>query len=128
FPYEDMYMYEYARQFVPLVKNTKLTLLGGITNAGHIETGMQEGFDFVAIGRALLREPDLVNKIYDDRTTKSLCIHCNRCMYTVYGKTHCVLEPQDAFGPAHDAEPVSGQQKQPQMTSADHQLSVAPVK
>lgn len=107
YPYEDMYMLENARQFVPLMKNTKLVLLGGITNVEHIATGMGAGFDFVAMGRALLREPDLVHKMQADRTTESLCTHCNRCMYTVYGRTHCVLEPTDAFGPVA-AVPSSG--------------------
>ena len=46
-----------SRQFVPVMRNTKLVLLGGITNRDHVETGMREDFDFVAMGRALLREP-----------------------------------------------------------------------
>ena len=37
----------------------------------------REGFEFVAMGRALLREPDLVNRIAADAATPSLCIHCN---------------------------------------------------
>ena len=61
YPYEDLYMLPAARQFVPVVRNTKLVLLGGITNRDHLDTGVAEGFDFMAMGRALLREPSLVN-------------------------------------------------------------------
>jgi hypothetical protein len=41
------------------------------------------------MGRALLREPDLVNRIAADPRTPSLCIHCNRCMPTNFVGTHC---------------------------------------
>jgi 2,4-dienoyl-CoA reductase-like NADH-dependent reductase (Old Yellow Enzyme family) len=43
------------------------------------------------MGRALLREPDLVNRIADDSSTPSLCIHCNKCMPTNFTGTRCVL-------------------------------------
>ena len=52
---------------------------------------MAEGFEFVAMGRALLREPDLVRKYAEGRATDSLCVHCNKCMPTIYRGTHCVL-------------------------------------
>lgn len=103
FPYHDLYMLESARQFVPLMKNTKLILLGGITDFDHMSTGMAEGFDFVAMGRALLREPNLVEAIRTDRSKQTYCTHCNRCMYTVYGRTHCVLDPASAFGAVDSA-------------------------
>lgn len=98
YPYEDLYMLSAARQFVPVMKNTKLILLGGITNREHIETGMREGFGFVAMGRALLREPDLVNSMIADSGVRSRCNHNNRCMVTVFGRTHCVLDPDQRYG------------------------------
>ena len=57
--------------------------------AASMDLAMQEGFEFVAMGRALLREPDLVNRIAADAGTPSLCIHCNRCMPTNFVGTHC---------------------------------------
>jgi 2,4-dienoyl-CoA reductase-like NADH-dependent reductase (Old Yellow Enzyme family) len=98
YPYQDLYMLESARQFVPVMRNTKLVLLGGITQRSHIETGLREGFDFVAMGRALLREPDLVNTMRDEPTTRSRCNHNNKCMVTVFGRTHCVLDPEQRYG------------------------------
>ena len=50
---------------------------------------MADGFDFVAMGRALLREPDLVNRLAAGRATEGVCIHCNRCMPTIYSGTRC---------------------------------------
>ncbi|OBH80587.1 NADH:flavin oxidoreductase [Mycobacterium scrofulaceum] len=99
YPYSDLYMLEAARQFVPVMRNTKLILLGGITRRDHVETAREEGFDFVAMGRALLREPDLVNKMIADPATRSRCNHNNKCMVTVFGRTHCVLDPDQRYGP-----------------------------
>lgn len=108
YPYENLYMLPAARQFVPIMKNTKLILLGGITNRQHVETGMREGFDFVAMGRALLREPDLVDKMVADAGTRSRCNHNNRCMVTVFGRTHCVLDPQQRYGSAESMDVIAG--------------------
>ena len=68
-----------------------LILLGGITRKETMDMAMAEGFAFVALARALLREPDLVLRIQSDPATRSLCIHCNKCMPTIYRGTHCVL-------------------------------------
>ncbi|WP_046316882.1 NADH:flavin oxidoreductase [Mycobacterium sp. UM_Kg1] len=114
YPYEDLYMLPAARQFVPIMVNTKLILLGGITNRDHLVTGMREGFDFMAMGRALLREPDLVNKMIGDPEVRSRCNHNNKCMVTVFTRTHCVLDPQQRYG---QAAPMSVPSEDPSATS-----------
>jgi 2,4-dienoyl-CoA reductase-like NADH-dependent reductase (Old Yellow Enzyme family) len=53
---------------------------------------MTEGFDFVAIGRALLREPDLVRKFATGESAKATCVHCNKCVPSIYSGTRCVLD------------------------------------
>ncbi|MFI1462382.1 NADH:flavin oxidoreductase [Nocardia carnea] len=90
YPYEDLFMLEAARQIRASV-NMPLVLLGGITDKAAMDTAMAEGFEFVAMARALLREPDLINRIKADHATKSLCIHCNKCMPTIFYGTHCPL-------------------------------------
>ncbi|MEV4569090.1 hypothetical protein AB0K12_35415 [Nonomuraea sp. NPDC049419] len=45
----------------------------------------------VAMGRALLKEPGLVGRIRQDPAATSTCIHCNRCMPTIYRGTHCPI-------------------------------------
>ncbi|MET0703454.1 MAG: NADH:flavin oxidoreductase, partial [Mycobacterium sp.] len=99
YPYEDLYMLAAARQFVPAIRNTKLVLLGGITNRDHLDTALGEGFEFIAMGRALLREPGLVNAMRADPAVRSRCTHNNKCMVTVFGRTHCVLDPEQRYGP-----------------------------
>ena len=90
YPYRDLYMLEDARQIRAAVK-MPLVLLGGVTDRAGMDTAMAEGFEFVAMARALLREPDLINRIADEPSHRSLCIHCNKCMPTIFTGTRCVL-------------------------------------
>ncbi len=88
YPYRDAYLLEDARKVRAEIA-LPMVLLGGITDRASMDLAMREGFEFVAMGRALLREPDLVNRIQADPGTPSLCIHCNRCMPTNFVGTHC---------------------------------------
>ncbi|MEU5875982.1 NADH:flavin oxidoreductase [Spirillospora sp. NPDC047279] len=90
YPYEPLYLLPLARRFREAL-TMPLILLGGVTDRASMDTAMNEGFEFVAMGRALLMEPDLIARIQKDDTTTSQCIHCNRCMPTIYSGTRCVL-------------------------------------
>lgn len=90
YPYEDAYLREQALQVRGAVR-LPLVFLGGVTTRAVVEQAMSDGFQFVAMGRALLREPDLVARMQLDEHTSSLCTHCNRCMPTNYTGTRCVL-------------------------------------
>lgn len=90
YPYEDAYLLDQARQIREAV-SLPLVLLGGITSKPVMDRAMVEGFQFVAMARELLRQPDLINRIQRDESPRSLCIHCNKCMTTIYGGTRCVL-------------------------------------
>lgn len=90
YPYHEAYLLRDARKFRAEL-TMPLILLGGITNRETMDRAMAEGFDFVAMGRALLAEPDLINRIRADSSIKSACTHCNRCMPTIYRHTHCVV-------------------------------------
>ncbi|WP_406135013.1 NADH:flavin oxidoreductase [Streptomyces sp. NBC_01089] len=90
YPYRDAYLLEDARQIRAAIK-MPMVLLGGITDKPVMDRAMAEGFEFVAMARALLREPDLVNRIQQDEATPSLCIHCNKCMPASFTGTRCVL-------------------------------------
>ncbi len=91
YPFREAYLLPMARQFraaVPL----PLVLLGGINTVDTIRQAMAEGFDFVAMGRALLRDPALVGKMADGSATRGNCIHCNKCVPSIYSGTRCVLD------------------------------------
>lgn len=90
YPFEEAFFLPYARQFRQAL-DMPLILLGGINRLETIEHAVDLGFPLVAMARALLREPDLVQKMQKGESTEALCIHCNKCMPTIYRGTHCVL-------------------------------------
>jgi 2,4-dienoyl-CoA reductase-like NADH-dependent reductase (Old Yellow Enzyme family) len=95
YPFEEAYFLPYARQFREAL-STPIVLLGGINRLDTVQAALDEGFAFVAMGRALLREPDLLRRWQAGATGEGLCVHCNKCMPTIYQGTHCVLVPPEA--------------------------------
>lgn len=94
YPFEEGYFLSHARQFREALA-LPIVLLGGINRRDTIDRAMAEGFDFVAMGRGLLRDPGLVNEMARGERDASLCIHCNKCMASIYAGTHCVLVPEE---------------------------------
>ena len=93
YEFDEAYFRDKALRFRERL-SMPLMLLGGINRLDTMEQAMADGFDFVAMGRALLREPDLVNSLAAGRQADGVCIHCNRCMPTIYSGTRCaVLDP-----------------------------------
>lgn len=90
YPFEEAFFLPLARQFRAAV-SMPLILLGGINRLDTVEGALAEGFEFVAMARALLRDPFLVNRFREHSATEGLCIHCMKCMPTVYSGTHCVV-------------------------------------
>lgn len=93
YPYREAYLLRHAKLFRAEL-TMPLILLGGITNRETMDLAMAEGFQFVAMGRALLAEPDLINRIAADgdrHSVHSACTHCNQCMATIYDRTYCVV-------------------------------------
>ena len=100
YPFEEAFFLPFARQFRDAL-DLPLVLLGGINRLDTVEAAMDEGFELVAMARALLREPDLVNTFAaagEASRPEGLCVHCNKCLPTIYSKTRCVLvaEPEVA--------------------------------
>src|SRR5690606_7987940 len=66
--------------------------------------------DFVAMGRKLLADPDLPNKLRDDRPEDILpCVYCYTCISGIYygGSVRCAVNPQTAFEAAPLLAPAS---------------------
>jgi 2,4-dienoyl-CoA reductase-like NADH-dependent reductase (Old Yellow Enzyme family) len=95
YPFEEAFFLPYARQFLDVL-SLPLILLGGVNRLDTAEQALAEGFSFVAMARALLRQPDLVGRWERGEVDDGLCIHCNKCMPTIYSGTHCVLAPPTA--------------------------------
>ncbi|MCB0970423.1 MAG: tRNA-dihydrouridine synthase, partial [Acidimicrobiales bacterium] len=89
-PFSEAFFLPQARQFRDAL-SMPLILLGGINKVETLHQAMAEGFDLVAMGRALLREPDLIRRLEAGERDEGLCIHCNKCMPTIYTGTRCPL-------------------------------------
>src|SRR5699024_12805825 len=88
YPYTDAYMLDDARQIRDAVA-MPMMLLGGIVDRPSIDAAMDSGFDFVAMGRGLLREPDLPAQLRADDRRRPLCLHCHRRLAPNYSGRRC---------------------------------------
>ncbi len=92
YPFTEAFFLDDARRFLTAL-DLPIVLLGGVNRLDTMQAAVEEGFAFVALARALLREPDLVTRMQSGQTTEGSCTHCNLCAPTIYsrGGTHCVL-------------------------------------
>lgn len=90
--FNEMYFLAHSRKVRAAVR-MPLAYLGGAKSMTGIQQAMAEGFDCVVMGRALIHDPDLVNKFRDGLVTVSGCTACNECVSMMYtpGGTRCVL-------------------------------------
>ena len=91
YAFEEAFFLPLARRFRAAVR-MPLMLLGGVNQQATMEQAVAEGFDVLAVGRALIRQPDLVRRIEAGDFDGSLCTHCNRCVaYVGHAPTACPL-------------------------------------
>ncbi|WP_160288045.1 NADH:flavin oxidoreductase [Pseudomonas knackmussii] len=92
-PYEELYFLEQARR-MRQATDMPLVYLGGVSSRDSLQRTMDEGFDFVAMGRALLRDPDLVRNLQaQGEHYENGCTHCNQCVASIArpGGIRCAL-------------------------------------
>jgi 2,4-dienoyl-CoA reductase (NADPH2) len=92
--FHEMYFLEHSRKVRAAVK-LPLAYLGGAKSLAGVQQAMAEGFDCVAMGRALIFDPEFVNKLQRGAATVSGCTACNECVSLMYSAdgTRCVLKP-----------------------------------
>lgn len=102
-PFQELFFLEDAKKVRAAVQ-MPLCLLGGVVSIDGVETAMREGFDFVAMARALVHDPALVRKLETGEVTRSACDACNKCVAEMDrpGGVRCVCA--DA-APAEDPAP-----------------------
>jgi len=92
YPFEPMYLLEGARKIKDVV-NIPVIYIGGVLSLTDLENAMNEGFEFVEVGRATVRDPDFVKKLQSGEITDSDCDHCNRCIAaTDAGGIYCACD------------------------------------
>lgn len=90
--FRENYLREHALK-VRAAVNMPLAYLGGIQSRDGVDQAMDDGFDAIAMGRALVYDAGFVNQLLADENASSPCTACNRCVTMMYtpGGTSCVL-------------------------------------
>jgi 2,4-dienoyl-CoA reductase-like NADH-dependent reductase (Old Yellow Enzyme family) len=96
YPYEELYFLENAKKIRDRV-NCQMVYIGGCTDLESVENVMKEGFDFIQLGRPLIKDPAFVNNAKADPNYKNGCIHCNRCASLIEapGGVYCPLNREE---------------------------------
>ncbi|MHA2181114.1 MAG: NADH:flavin oxidoreductase [Promethearchaeota archaeon] len=80
---EENFFLPAVKELKPIMKDSKLILMGGVRNPLTAENLLQENItDFIAISRPLICEPDLPNRWEEGDLTPPLCNSCNRCFFS----------------------------------------------
>lgn len=73
-----------------------LVYIGGILSKQNIDEALDAGFDAVAIARALIRDPEFINKILKEQQVHSPCDTCNYCVASIYDGPFSCIQTQPA--------------------------------
>ena len=82
YPYHELYFLKQAKRIRDAV-SCKMIYVGGASSNASFATLMEQGFDFIQLGRTLLSDPDLPNRAQADANFISRCTHCNDCVSTI---------------------------------------------
>lgn len=99
-PFKPLYFLDDARRFRRALK-LPLIYVGGVVDREGAETVIdQEGFEFLQMGRALLNQPDFVNRmLHSEGNHRCDCDHVNYCIARMYSREmachkHCKDLPE----------------------------------
>ncbi|WP_248798125.1 NADH:flavin oxidoreductase [Pseudomonas sp. MWU13-2105] len=97
--FRELYFLEHARQ-VRRAVSMPLALVGGVKSLAAAQRVIDEGFEGVALARALIHNPAFVNDLQDARVISSGCTSCNRCVMGIYDPSgvRCVLNDDNDPG------------------------------
>lgn len=86
-PFKPLYFLDDARRFRREL-SLPLIYIGGVIDRLGADKIMDEGFEFIQMGRALLNEPDFVNRLKQAGTENHRCgcDHINYCIARMYSR------------------------------------------
>lgn len=95
--FRELYFLEASRVIRQAVQ-MPLAYIGGVKSLENVEQLLGEGFDCIALARALIHDPALVEHWRTGAVTRSACDSCNACVAKIYDPAgvSCV------HGPAND--------------------------
>ena len=91
-PFQEAYFLDDALKFRQALPDMPLVYVGGLVSRSSIDRVLEAGFQAVQMGRALLSEPDFVNRMQrEEGEVRNRCRHSNYCiarMYTLDMRCH----------------------------------------
>ena len=82
-PFKEAYFLEDALKFRKAL-HMPLIYVGGLIARDKIEEVLNDGFQFVAMARALVNDPGFVNRMKTDAHARVDCSHSNYCVARIY--------------------------------------------
>lgn len=82
-PFREAYFLEDALKFREAL-DIPLVYVGGLVSRQKIEEVLNHGFEALQMGRALLNEPDFVNRMRREENARCNCRHSNYCIARMY--------------------------------------------
>lgn len=84
-PFKEAYFYDDAIKFREAL-HLPLVFVGGLIARDTIDRVLDSGFEFVSMARALLNEPDFVNRMAREENARNTCEHVNYCIARMYSR------------------------------------------
>lgn len=82
-PFTEVYFLEDARLFREAL-SMPLIYVGGLVSRSKIDEVLDAGFEFVQMARALINQPDFVNRMKYEGLERCGCNHSNYCIARMY--------------------------------------------
>jgi len=96
YPFKPLFLLEEARRIKEAV-NIPVGYVGGVLNLSHMQSLLAQGFAFVQIGRATIRDPEFVLRLRRGGIEESDCDQCNRCVAAInVGAVTCFRETSNS--------------------------------
>ncbi len=84
-PFREAYFLEEALQFRSAV-HLPLVYVGGVKSRSTVDQVLNSGFELVAMARALINEPGLVQRMKTDEKAVGGCVASNYCIARMYSR------------------------------------------
>lgn len=79
YPFKPNFFLDQAKE-IRKTTSMPLVYLGGVDSAEGIDEILVAGFDFIALGRPLIHDPEFLVKLQSGELSKSACTRCNACI------------------------------------------------
>jgi 2,4-dienoyl-CoA reductase-like NADH-dependent reductase (Old Yellow Enzyme family) len=92
--FKEAYFLEDALKFRAKLK-LPLVYVGGLLSQEMIDAVLEKGFEMVAVARALIKDPDFINKLLHQTLSRSSCDICNYCIAKMYTREVSCIQNEE---------------------------------